>query len=153
MAETVAESLSEELYQILQQEHFVTLGTVDHESKGPSLNAISWALAIDKKTIRFAVDSRSRIISNVQRNPQVVVNLIGAGSTYSINGKASLLTEKLEDVPLKLAMINIDIESVRDIMFYGSRISVEPRYEKTYNQKAAAKLDQQVMTALRNENI
>ena len=55
----------------------------------------------------------------------------------------------MEEVPLKLAMVEITIEAVRDVMFYGSRISVEPQYEKTYDKKAAAKLDNQVMTALR----
>jgi hypothetical protein len=35
-------------------------------------------------------------------------------------------------------------------MFYGSKISVEPEYEKTYNKIAAEKLDHQVMTALKN---
>ncbi|WP_139490192.1 pyridoxamine 5'-phosphate oxidase family protein [Brevibacillus dissolubilis] len=149
MAETVANSLSEELFQLLQQERFTTLGTIDHENGAPSLSAISWVAAIDKHTIRFAVDNRSRIIQNISKTPNVVLNVIGAGSTYAINGTAGLLTEKMEDVPLKLANVEVKIESVRDIMFYGSRISVEPQYEKTYDKNAAAKLDAQVMTALK----
>jgi len=149
MAETVAHSLSDELFQLLQQERFLTLGTIDHESGAPTLSAISWAFSPDNQRVRFAVDSRSRIIANVNKTPSVVLNLIGAGSTYAINGKAKVVTEKMEEVPLKLSMIEIEIETVRDIMFYGSRISVDPQYEKTYDKKAAAKLDNQVMTALR----
>ncbi len=149
MAETVAHSLSEELFALLQQERFVMLGTIDHESGAPTLSAISWVFAPNPQTIRFAVDSRSRIIANVAKEPKVVLNLIGAGSTYAINGKAKVAVERMEDVPLKLAMIEVAIESVRDVMFYGSRISVEPQYEKTYDKNAAAKLDSQVMAALR----
>ncbi|MGC5325571.1 pyridoxamine 5'-phosphate oxidase family protein [Brevibacillus sp. SYSU BS000544] len=149
MAETVANSLSEELFRLLQQERFVQLGTIDHETGAPSLSSISWVFSPNPQTIRFAVDSRSRIITNIQKEPKVVLNLIGAGSTYAINGNATLAIERLEEVPLKLAMIEVQIESVRDVMFYGSRISVEPQYEKTYDKNAAAKLDNQVMTALR----
>ncbi len=149
MAETVANSLSEELFQYLQKERFVLLGTIDHESGAPTLSAISWVFAPNPQTIRFAVDSRSRIIANIQKEPKVVLNLIAAGSTFAINGKATLASERMEEVPLKLAMIEISIESVRDVMFYGSRISVEPQYEKTYDKNAAAKLDNQVMAALR----
>ena len=149
MAETVSNTLSEELFQLLQQERFVLLGTIDHESGAPTISAISWVLAFTPQTIRFAVDNRSRIITNIQKEPKVVFNLIGSGSTFAINGTARQVSERMEDVPLKLAMIEVSIDSVRDVMFYGSRISVEPEYEKTYDKNAAAKLDNQVMTALR----
>ncbi|WP_289139046.1 pyridoxamine 5'-phosphate oxidase family protein [uncultured Brevibacillus sp.] len=150
MAETVSRSLSEELFALLQQERFITLGTIDHESGAPSLSSLSWTYAPNVESIRFAVDNRSRILTNIAKEPQVVLNLIGAGSSFAINGKAVLKTERLEEVPLKLAMVEITIETIRDIMFYGSRISVEPQYEKTYDKNAAAKLDNQVMTALKN---
>lgn len=151
MAETVAQSLSEELFTLLQHERFITLGTVDHELGAPSLSSLSWVYASSHQKIRFAVDNRSRIIANIAKEPQVVLNIIGAGSSYAINGKASVAIERMEDVPLKLAMIELTIEAVRDVMFYGSRISVEPQYEKTYDKTAAAKLDNQVMTALCKE--
>ncbi|MGG3873610.1 pyridoxamine 5'-phosphate oxidase family protein [Brevibacillus laterosporus] len=149
MAETVAQSLSEELFEYLQHERYVTVGSIDYETKAPVLSAISWVVALDNHTIRIALDSRSRILTNVSQDPKVVLNLIGCGSTYAINGIANIIADKMEGVPLKLGMLEVKIESVRDIMFYGSRISVEPQYEKTYDQNAAAKLDQQVMTALR----
>ncbi|GAA4715375.1 pyridoxamine 5'-phosphate oxidase family protein [Brevibacillus fulvus] len=149
MSEAVAQSLSEELFALLQKERFMTLGTIDHESGAPSLSSLSWVYAPTQEKIRFAVDNRSRIITNINQNPQVVLHLIGAGSSYAINGTAKLAVERLEEIPLKLAMVEITIESVRDVMFYGSRISVEPQYEKTYNKAAAEKLDTQVMEALR----
>ncbi|MFD2371028.1 pyridoxamine 5'-phosphate oxidase family protein [Brevibacillus sp. GCM10020057] len=150
MAETVSRSLSEELFGLLQKERFVTLATIDHESGSPSLSSLSWTFAPTVESIRFAVDNRSRILTNIAKEPQVVLHLIGAGSSYAIYGRAALKTERLEGVPLKLAMVEIAIDAVRDIMFYGSRISAEPQYEKTYDKNAAAKLDNQVMEALRN---
>ncbi|MGN7470069.1 pyridoxamine 5'-phosphate oxidase family protein [Brevibacillus sp. SAFN-007a] len=150
MAETVSQTLSEELFALLQKERFVTLGTVDHETGAPSLSSLSWTYAVNNGLIRFAVDTRSRILANIAKEPQVVLHLIGAGSSFAINGRAALKAERLEGVPLKLAVVEIAIDSVRDVMFYGSRISVEPQYEKTYDKNAAAKLDNQVMTALKN---
>ncbi len=110
---------------------------------------MSWILASDEDTILFAVDNRSRIIQNIQQNNQVVVNLIANESTYSISGQASVIQEKLEEVPLKLALVQINIAEVRDVMFYGSKIVVEPQYDKTYDKVAAARLDKQVMDAMR----
>lgn len=149
MAETVSQTLSEELFSLLQQERFLSLSTIDHETGGPAISSISWVYAPSHDLIRFAVDNRSRIISNIQNDPRVALHLIGAGSSYAISGKARVAIDRMSDVPLKLALIEMKIEMVRDIMFYGSRISIEPQYEKTYDKKAAAKLDEQVMTALK----
>jgi len=149
MVNQVEAKLIQPLYDQLQSERFVTLATIDFETGGPNVSAVSWILASDEDTILFAVDNRSRIIQNIQQNNQVVVNLIANESTYSISGQASVIQEKLEEVPLKLALVQINIAEVRDVMFYGSKIVVEPQYDKTYDKVAAARLDKQVMDAMR----
>ena len=149
MAESIATQLTDDLLPLLKKERFVTLATIDHETGGPNVSAISWIYAPDSAVIRFAVDNRSRIVQNINNNNNVILNIIGAGSCFAISGKASVAIEKLENVPLKLARIDIQITEVRDVMFYGARISTEPAYEKTYDATAAAKLDKQVMDALK----
>ena len=57
--------------------------------------------------------------------------------------------ERLNDVPLKLALVEVDIKEVRDVMFYGSKITADPEYDKTYDKNAAARLDKQVMEAMK----
>jgi flavin reductase (DIM6/NTAB) family NADH-FMN oxidoreductase RutF len=101
-------------------------------------------------TILFAVNSKSVIVDNIQHNSHVVLNVFAGGSVYSISGHGHVKAEQMENVPLKLTMVEIMIEEVRDVMFYGSRISIEPRFEKTYDERAAKKLDNQVMEALKN---
>jgi len=150
MAETVARSLNEQLLPLLQKERFVLLSTVDNETGAPNMNAISWIFAPNESSIFFAVDNRSRIVQNIKANEQVTLTLIGGGSVYAIAGNALIETENMEGVPLKLAKVVVSITEVRDVMFYGSRISVEPDYEKTYDKQAAEKLDHQVMSALKN---
>ncbi|KIY21229.1 MULTISPECIES: pyridoxamine 5'-phosphate oxidase family protein [Mesobacillus] len=149
MANQVEPKLIKPLVDILQKERFVTLATVDHETGGPNVSAISWVFAKDEETIYFAIDKRSRIIENIKTNNKVVMNLIANESTYSISGTASIKQEKLEGVPLKLALVEIHINEVRDVMFYGSKIVAEPQYDKTYDKDAAARLDKQVMEAMK----
>lgn len=149
MANQVEPKLIKPIFDELQKERFVTLSTVDFESGGPNVSAISWVLAKNEETIYFAVDNRSRIIQNIQKNNLAVINIIANESTYSISGVASVKVEKLEEVPLKLALVEIKISEVRDVMFYGSKITVEPEYDKTYDKDAAARLDKQVMEAMR----
>ncbi|WP_226087298.1 pyridoxamine 5'-phosphate oxidase family protein [Mesobacillus sp. S13] len=149
MANQVEPKLIKPLFDELQKERFVTLATVDYETGGPNVSAISWVLAKDEDTVYFAVDNRSRIIENIKSNDKAVINLIANESTYSISGTASVKQEKLEGVPLKLALVEIKVGEVRDVMFYGSKIVSEPQYDKTYDKDAAARLDNQVMDAMR----
>ncbi|OLS41963.1 pyridoxamine 5'-phosphate oxidase family protein [Bacillus sp. MRMR6] len=149
MANQVEPKLTSALFNELQKERFVTLATIDHETGGPNVSAISWVCAKDENTIRFAVDNRSRIIQNVLNNKLAVINIIANESTYSITGTAFVKEERLKDVPLKLALVEIGINEVRDVMFYGSKIVTEPEYDKTYDKDAAAKLDKQVMDAIK----
>ncbi|HEY2421806.1 MAG TPA: pyridoxamine 5'-phosphate oxidase family protein [Neobacillus sp.] len=149
MVNQVEPKLIKQLFAELQKERFVTLATVDHESGGPNVRAISWVLAPDDSTIYFAVDNRSRIIENIINNNQVVINIIANESTYSIQGEATIKEERLKDVPLKLALVEISIKEVRDVMFYGSKIITNPQYDKTYDKAAAERLDKQVMDAIK----
>lgn len=150
MVNQVEPTLIKPLLDELKKERFVTLATVDFEKGGPNVSAISWIYARDEKTIYFAIDNRSRMIHNIQHNNKVVVNIIANESTYSISGEATLMQEKIEGVPLRLALIKIAVTEVWDVMFYGSKIIVEPQYNKTYDLEAAARLDRQVMDAMKN---
>ena len=147
MAETTT-VLTEQQFSLLQKEKFVLLGTVDADSGAPHASAISWIYAAEPSRLRFAVDQRSSIISNIRTNPKVTATFFGGSGVNVVYGTAKLVTELLDEVPIKLSCIDIEIESVRNAMFYGSRITVEPEYEKTYDRRAADKLDGQVFDAL-----
>ncbi len=151
MANKVETTLIDPLYEALQKERFVTISTIDHETGAPNVSAISWVFAPDRKRILLAIDQRSRMVDNIKKHPAVVLTIIANESTYSINGNAHLRVEKLKEVPLKLTLIELSILEVRDVMFYGSKISIEPQYEKTYDEKAAAKLDKQVIDAVKGQ--
>ncbi|XEC96848.1 pyridoxamine 5'-phosphate oxidase family protein [Paenibacillus tarimensis] len=141
--------LSDALFHQLQKESFVMLHTIDAELGIPTSSAISWVFAADRSTLRFAVDGRSRLVVNMNANPDVCVTVFSAGTVHAINGKAKLVTEELEDVPFKLVCFDIGITGIRDAMFYGARLTIAPEYEKTYDKRAADKLDGQVFAAMK----
>lgn len=148
MAEPITE-LSEALFAALQNESFVLLHTIDAESGSPTSNAISWVFAPNPRTLRFAVDARSRLVANLKAKPDTVVTLFAGGTVQAVYGKAVLVKDGLDDVPFKLVCFDIVIDAVRDAMFYGARLSVQPEYEKTYDKRAADKLDGQVFAAMK----
>lgn len=141
--------LSDTLYAQLQKEKLVMLHTIDADSAGPTSSAISWVYAVNPTTMRFAIDQRSRIVANIKKNPQVAISIFTSGTVYEILGKTEVVTDVLDEVPFKLTCTDIKIDSVRDAMFYGARISTEPEYEKTYDKRAAKKLDEQVFSAMK----
>ncbi|MGM9929865.1 MAG: pyridoxamine 5'-phosphate oxidase family protein [Bacillus sp. (in: firmicutes)] len=149
MANLVERALVKPLFQLLQQERLVTLTTVDPETKAPNVHAISWIYAKNESTLVFAVSNQSKMVENIRLLKHIVITAIVNESIYSISGEATIKNERIDGITLKLALIELAITEVRDIMFYGSRISVEPQYSKTYDTVAAEKLDQQVMEALR----
>ncbi|NRD78735.1 pyridoxamine 5'-phosphate oxidase family protein [Bacillus sp. BRMEA1] len=149
MVNEVEPKLIKPLFDELQKEKFVTLASVDHVTGGPNISAISWILAKDDATIYFAIDHRSRVIENIKKINLVVITLFANESTYSIQGEASIMAERIPDVPLKLALVKVKITEVRDVMFYGSKIVTDVKYDKTYDKVAAERLDTQVMNQLK----
>lgn len=148
MSET-PDGLNEVLFQTLQQQKLVLLATIDAETGAPVQTAISWVLAVEPGMVRFAVDSRSRINANLRKHPAAAVSLFADESIYAIHGEAVVHEELLADVPLKLSCIDLRVTAVRNIMYYGSKIAAEPICEKTYDPRAAEKLDMQVFAAMK----
>lgn len=137
------------LFSALQADVFLILNTIDHESAAPSVNAISWVYARDTRTIRFSVDARSRIILNIHHHAHVSFTYIAEGTVYAVYGEAKVIADELAEVPFKLACVDVSITSIREAMFYGAKITNQIEYEKTYDKRAAEKLDNQVFDAMK----
>ncbi|TFE00277.1 pyridoxamine 5'-phosphate oxidase family protein [Jeotgalibacillus salarius] len=148
MANRVEDHLTPGLYEEFQHERFVQLATVDAQTGGTNVASLSWVHAKDEATLIFAVDHRSRIIQNIGKQPLCSLSIIAGGSTYSISGKAKVVGQSSADVPIGLSIIELNIDEVRDVMFYGAKIVTEPAFAKTYDEQAARNLDQQVMGEL-----
>ncbi len=150
MANIVELTLTDALVKALREERIVTIATTDFEKGVPNVSAISWVYAMDEKVIRFAVDQRSRIVENLRHHAGLVLTVMANESIYSISGEAIIKAERIEGVPLKLTLIEVSVQEVRDVMFYGAKLAIEPKYEKTYDLRAAEKLDNQVSSAMKD---
>jgi hypothetical protein len=93
-----------------------------------------------------ALGHKASSIDNIRSNPTVVLGVIGAGSCYSVRGKASV--SELKELTMKLCVVTIEVEAVENVMFYGGKVITEPTYEKTYNKDLAIKLDTEVYELL-----
>ncbi|MGZ4032250.1 MAG: pyridoxamine 5'-phosphate oxidase family protein [Tumebacillaceae bacterium] len=149
MAEQVFDALPDDLVNYLQGERMVTIASIDAENGSPNLLCISWLLAIDSKTLRLAIDGRSKLLTNIAKDDRVTVSVLGNGSAFAINGHAKKYVDKLEGVALNMSGVEIQVEAMRDVMFYGGKLTVEPAYEKTYDKALAEKYDNEIYTALR----
>ncbi|MEH7456773.1 hypothetical protein CON65_02750 [Bacillus pseudomycoides] len=149
MANVVEPTLTDSLVQSLRKENIVTIATTDFEKNIPNVSAISWVYAMSETSIRFAVDQRSRIVENLRHHAELVLTIMANESVFSISGEAKVLTDRMEGVSLKLTVVEVAVKEVRDVMFYGARLVAEPTYEKTYDIRAAKKLDHQVLTGMK----
>ncbi|PFW92547.1 hypothetical protein COL32_21080 [Bacillus pseudomycoides] len=149
MANVVEPTLTDSLVQSLREGRIITIATIDFEKAVPNVSAISWVYAINETSIRFAIDQRSRIAENLRHHAGIVLTVMANESVFSISGEAKILKERLDGSPLKLTAVEVCVQEVRDVMFYGAKLASEPTYEKTYDPRAAETLDNQVLTAMK----
>ncbi|KYZ67606.1 pyridoxamine 5'-phosphate oxidase family protein [Bacillus sp. GZT] len=149
MANVVEPTLTDDLVQTLRKDCIVMVATTDFEKQVPNVSAISWVYAVSKASIRFAVDQHSRIVENIRHSTGVVLTIMANESVFSISGAGEILTDRMESIPLKLTVIEVNVKEVRDVMFYGAKLATEPTYEKTYDLRAAKKLDNQVLAGMK----
>lgn len=136
--------LAPEMISLMQGSTIVLLSTVHKQAEKVYTTALSWVYAVNEKTIRFAIDAKSEFVTILEHDPQLVLTVIGLGSVYAISGQARVSIRQTEGITLKLAVLEVAVEEVRDIIFYGGKVTTEPSFSKTYNAELAKKLDQEV---------
>lgn len=140
--------LTADMISLLQGQTIVLLNALHKQKERVYSTALSWVYAIDGKTVRFAIDAKSEFVNVLEEVPDVVLNFVGLESVYSAIGKASVKMRMTEGITLKLAILEVQVEEVRDIIFYGGKIVTDPAFVKTYNADLAKKLDQEVKQAI-----
>jgi hypothetical protein len=146
----VKELLSTEMVELLQGKTLVMLHVFDPKLERVISSAMSWVYAIDEKTIRLAVDHKSRLVELGESNAEMVLTVIGMTKVYSIFGESKVRSKLAEDMTLKMAIIEVSVDEIRDITFYGAEITQNPLFRKTYNEKLVKKLDDEVEKVIVN---
>ncbi|MGF9711259.1 hypothetical protein EXW96_21680 [Paenibacillus sp. JMULE4] len=111
--------------------------------------AISWLAAVNPHLIRFAVSPKSPLIRNVNERPRMQILFSIPEHTLAVTGTARVLPDPIPDMPFPMLCVELAIDRADDIMFYGGKVTSEPKYIKTYAADLSQKLDTAVYTALR----
>jgi Pyridoxamine 5'-phosphate oxidase len=140
----VNEKVEFDFTEIFKDERIGFLSTIHKDSGAIQQNAISWIHGYKPNVLRIAVGSKAQIVTNIESNENVNFAFFYRKSIFSFQSKGKIVTKNIPGVPFPLTLIELETDELHDIMFYGAEITQEPVYEKTYNIKAAKKLDEQV---------
>jgi hypothetical protein len=150
MADKTLTTLSPELQSYLQGPQLVLVTTIDADTKWPTNNLITWVYAKDQTTIHLAADAKGRLLNNIRADERVLLAVYTQGACHTIEGTAKLIAENIDGVSIRLGVAEITVKAVRDVTFYGGKITTEPAYEVTYDRALKEKLDTGVFSGLRN---
>ncbi|PLX39763.1 MAG: hypothetical protein C0608_11340 [Deltaproteobacteria bacterium] len=84
-------------------------------------SAYTWAVAMDSKRLRFAVDSKGTAAVNINASGLAGVHIIGNGNlAYLVKGKAKKVKDSLEAVkPSEMMVYEMELLGARDQSFPG----------------------------------
>jgi hypothetical protein len=124
MSLILGNELTDRAMNYLQVGRLVFMATVDERGM-PNTSPISWITAIDSRTLRLAVSTEVQTYYNILKNPNVMISLLGGAMTLGIRGRAQVLCEQIEDVPFPMAMVEVEIDEVKDDSVIGRGLSGE----------------------------
>ncbi|KIL41981.1 hypothetical protein SD70_03730 [Gordoniibacillus kamchatkensis] len=146
----VINELSPEMAEQLQGQSIVFVNVVNKETGDIYSTVLSWVYAVSPTAIRFAIDAKSDFVRILQQDPRLVMNFIAQETVFSVKGQAAVKVAQTEGLTLKMALIEVTVEEIRDIMFYGGKIVTQPAFVKTYKEDLIKKLDDEMRNALKN---
>jgi len=79
----------------------------------PYTMVMNSVVALDSRTLRFALDRRTQTLKNLYENPAIMLEVIGDGFIYGVRGRADVLRETMEHAPVPSALIEVHIEWVK----------------------------------------
>lgn len=141
--------LSSELVEFLQGPQLVLVTTLDAETRWPTNNLITWVYARDGETLRLAADARGRVMGNIRADERVLLTVMAHGACHTVEGTGRVIAEEVDGVSLKLAVAEVKVRTVRDVTFWGGRITANPAYDVTYDRALKERLDSGVFAAMR----
>ncbi|SFI62022.1 pyridoxamine 5'-phosphate oxidase family protein [Thermoflavimicrobium dichotomicum] len=144
----IAMVLPEDVVQQLQGEKLVFVVSVNTAGEIHA-TAISWLVAVDESLIRFAISPKSPLLENIKQQPRIKILVTLPGYVLAIEGRARVQPQPIPDVAFPMSCVEVEVDQVDDIMFYGGLVISEAKYEKTYSAELSKKLDSAIYKTLR----
>jgi hypothetical protein len=149
MSQILGKELPERAMSYLQMGRLVVMATVD-ERGWPDTCPISWIVALDSTTLRLAISREVSTYRNLLQNESVMISLIGGAMTLGIRGRARLLSEDMDNIPLPMAMVEVRIDEVKDDSVIGRGLEGELI---KWEERRRTVSDLHVENALRNTDV
>lgn len=104
--------LPTEVVEFLTGGRLVFGATIDDDGH-PYTMVMNSVLAVDERTLRFALDHRTRTLVNIKQRPTMMLEVVGDGFVVAVRGQTRILKEKLDSMPVPSALVQLDVESVK----------------------------------------
>ena len=102
----------------------VVLATVNEDGR-PDTCPVSWVVALNPSVIRLAISREVNTYRNTLNNEHVMLSLVGGAMTLGIRGRARVLTDSLDGIPLSMAIVEMEVDEVKDDSVIGRGLEDE----------------------------
>lgn len=126
----------------------VVLATVAPQGY-PITTIMTWVVALDSRTLAFAVDQRGHAISNIRGNGHVALEILGDNITIGCRGEARIAAESMASPPFPSAKVLVSIEEVRNHASPGV-VYRGPSYTFAADKAHRSRLEQAIFAELRS---
>ncbi|MEZ4554687.1 MAG: pyridoxamine 5'-phosphate oxidase family protein [Dehalococcoidia bacterium] len=106
-----AAELPPEVVDWLQSERLVVLATASSDGV-PATHVVSWVVAVDTRTVRFAVRHAAETVAHVRQTGRLAMEVVGDGFSIGARGAARIVREHMPSTPRENAMIELTVEEV-----------------------------------------
>lgn len=140
-------TMTQEMYERLNQAPLISVITVNPDNLIPQINAVSWLRAHPASgSIRIALGHQSECVLHFEKGSPIALGWMDEEGYWLIHGSATL--SELKKGTIKYRILELKMESVQDVMFYGGAIEQTPSYRKTYDPVLAKKIDEEIEAEL-----
>ncbi len=119
------------------------------ENGKPYTTFVTWLIAKDDNTLRFAANKDSRTINNIKNNPNVAIEVFDKDTALSIQGKAKIIKDEIEDIPFPVSVVEVNVENVTDNLFPGGTVEGQIPFKHTGDIQKAEELDKKILEELK----
>ena len=119
---------------------------------GYSTSAYTWALSLDDRRLRFAVDVGGSSMTNLQRSGQASIQIIGPGDiSFLVKGRSRMIKERIEAAaPYSIQLFEMDVMGAKDQSWTGVSTTALMYEWPAEQREAMLKMEQAVYAEMRD---
>lgn len=119
---------------------------------GYATSAYTWAIAVDDRRLRFAVDVGGSSMTNLQRSGLASIQVIGPGNvSFLVKGKSRLIKERIDAAaPYSIMIFEMDVMGAKDQSWTGVSTTALMYEWPAEQREAMLKMEQAVYAEMRD---